>query len=479
MKALHSRRRRLWFRLALVAILAAAAAGAVVRREAIARECAMFLRAAIRDQTGLEMRARRISPRGLNGLVIDGFELSKAGEADPAFKAERFEIRYRFLDFISKTFESNFQITLVRPRLRTAGFEGLQGRGFPFADALRAWALAHRSHLAVRIVDGTLITPMFRVDGVRADVRNGRITASVPIAHMPTGICDLTTTLEVDGRYYASEDPRGDAIGGTLSTGGTVLDWRPLPHESSFTFYMSTRSFRVRSLDFLDGIDFEAEVANGEPEPVIDLTLRAARYPLAKLEPFLGATNYGFVLPRLVDADLHLSGPMNSPSVRLALRLEEGWIGKRGFRVLDIYGEGVYPTLLLSASGITLQDGTVMRLADKPVEVRELLQPKTFERLISEAGQDRVVFGDWELTRGVKSGRGDDEDFRMGRMLGPTNVYVSKRDDPGAFPEEGRPREENEKYELGLEYRLRSRDALKMTARDGEEFVGVERKMSF
>ena len=115
-----------------------------------------------------------------------------------------------------------------------------------------------------------------------------------------------------------------------------------------------------------------------------------------------------------------------------------------------------------------------MRIADKTLEARELFKEKTYETLVSEAQQETVVWGDWELSR--QKDERDQPEFIMQRSFGDkTNVHFTK------FSTDEKPVEprESKNMEVGFEYRLRAKDSLKFELRDDEEFVGIERKMKF
>jgi len=169
-----------------------------------------------------------------------------------------------------------------------------------------------------------------------------------------------------------------------------------------------------------------------------------------------------------------LHGSLWAPAIESRWRIYEGVFGKRSFKAMDVSVEGVYPTVRIADSRILLQDGSSMRIADKTLEVRELFQEKTYERLVSEAEQDTVVWGDWELSR--QKGNNDRSEFVMQRNLGENaNVHFTKFSE-GDKPLESR---DSKKMEVGFEYRLRAKDSLKLELRDDEEFIGVERKMKF
>ena len=124
-----------------------------------------------------------------------------------------------------------------------------------------------------------------------------------------------------------------------------------------------------------------------------------------------------------------------------------------------------------------MPDGAVMKFADKTLEIRDLLNVKTFEALASEAQQDTVVWGEWEFKR-PRTGK-DDSEFLVERSLGDNaRLHFREYKAEEKFDAVGSGQREPGK-EFGLEYLLRSKDSLKFALRDDEKFVGVERKMKF
>ena len=181
------------------------------------------------------------------------------------------------------------------------------------------------------------------------------------------------------------------------------------------------------------------------------------------------------MLPSRVDVDLHFEGNPAAPAVEGHVRIYEGYIGKKTFKALDLQISGVYPTVNLENSRMLLHDDSVMKLADKTLEFRELFRNKTYEALIGEAQQDTVVWGEWEFRR--PRDINDNPEFLLQRTMGDRarlNFRDYKRDETmqnsGTDPE---------KVEVGLEYRLAEKNSLKLNLREDERFVGVERKVKF
>ena len=121
-----------------------------------------------------------------------------------------------------------------------------------------------------------------------------------------------------------------------------------------------------------------------------------------------------------------------------------------------------------------MEDGTAMRFADEAVEVPELFRSRTYDGLVAALGQDSVAWGGWHLNRSKTPE--DNSQFSIERSLGErATAYV--RTMGAAETSEGVA--DSQDTEMGFQYRLQSKDFLKVGFRDEEEFVGVEHKSKF
>lgn len=114
-----------------------------------------------------------------------------------------------------------------------------------------------------------------------------------------------------------------------------------------------------------------------------------------------------------------------------------------------------------------------MRFADESIEVGELFLQETYQGLASRSLQETVVWGDWELSRGRDASERPEVLIER-ELSGNTRAYFRKF----AYEDSIDPFDPKD-TEVGLEYRIRAKDSLKIGVRDDEEFIGVERKMNF
>lgn len=467
------------FRLTLIALVAG---GLFVflkhQKEAIIRECTALFQSAVSQKTDMTVRIGKISGRFLGTVRFqDVVVADPARPNDPAFRCDEIDVRYNFLDFISKNPNPKIAIDLKKPRVHWRPGVRLRRPKVPMLVWLRNLALSQRRYLVIRAESLDLSIGDFHAEGMDFTFENNAFRFQVPLRHVTLVAADVTSVVSVDGGFELGENLRGDVVGGHIRTEGTVINWKPLSHETSFDFVLSHDQFRLISNDFLGGITVNAQ-ADFTRDDDIDLAISATDYPLSNFDAFFGASPG---LPGSSSFDLRLEGSPVAPSIEGRFLWYDGIMSKRAFKIMELNFDGVYPTLRIGDSHVLLTDGTSMRFADTTLEVGDLFKEKTYHSLIESAQQDTVVWGDWRLSR-RKNETNEQSDLLMQRELGGNALVNFKRtnderpmpDAPGMNPDR------DKQLEVGLEYRLKAKDSLKLSLRDtGEEFVGVERKLKF
>ena len=447
------------------------------RKEVLVRECTRLLETSLSRGTDMKVRIGKVSGHLAGFVSFKNVSVEEPwlpqGE-ETLFYADEIRIKYRWLDFFSKNFSSNIEVSVIKPMVRWRPRVSIKKPNFPFFSWMRDWALSQKSHFAVHISAMTLLfgEEKKELKGIDLDYEKNKFHIEIPLSHVRFGVSDLSSVIKVDGGFQPGVMIQEDAITGQITTEGTVINWKPLPYESKFEFSFSRESFHISSSNFLGGAEAAGQI-DFTNDYEIDFTVKAKNYLWANLDPLF---NFGKSVGQHTHMDMvtRFQGNPWAPNVESRWRIYGAGFGKKTFKAMDVSVEGVYPTVKLTNSRILLQDGSSMRIADKTLEARELFKAKTYETLVTEAEQDTVVWGDWELSR-QKDGK-DGSEFVMQRNLGSkANVHFSK------FNKDDKPMESREttEVEVGFEYHLRGKDSLKFELRDDEEFVGVERKMKF
>lgn len=482
--AVLGRKKRILFWLKLGVLACLAVGGAlylVVKKDALVVRSTEVLQSLFKRQTDLDLRIGSVHGHLLGWVKFNQVRVEAPWlpeETRTIFKAEEIRVQYRFLDFISKKFDSKIVVTIRKPVIAWVPRLKLRRNAFPFLGWMREWTLSGLQNLELNAENMEIIFGDRKksIRGINASFSRETYHLEVPLTHVDLAGFDVSSVLRAEGHYEPATETRNDSIIGQLTTAGTVVNWKPVPSEASFDFVLNQEELRLAADDFLGGFQIMTRI-NFSEDLSLEASFKTQDYPFSNFSPFLSAPDK-FKLPGRLDLEVAISGPIWEPQISLRARVHEGWIDKKMFKVLDLNGSGVYPTLRLTDSRILMSDGvTTMRFADKAVELKELFKPKALENLIIEAPQEQVVWGDWELSRPKDSN--DLSEFLMQRLLGDNARVHFRRYNKDREKPINLGTVENAPVEVGFEYRIKSKDAFKVEVRDGEEFVGVERKVSF
>ncbi len=447
------------------------------RKDVFLKDCTQLLESSLSHGTDYKVHIGKISGRLLGSVSFRDIyvEAPWMPEGDESvFRADEIRFNYYWLDFFAKNPNSKIEIVVTKPVVYWHPSVGLKKPEFAVFRWVREWAVSQRNRFVIRLKSMTLVLGYQKKEfkGINISYADKVLQAEIPFSHLKIGSSDLSSVVKLEGRFKSGHSMAEDIIVGEITTEGTVVNWKPVAEEAKLDFELSSDKFRVSSVSFLGGADVAGTIETGN-DYNMDFTLKAQNYPLANVAVFFGFEKAAMSHGRM-DTVTHLHGNILAPSIESRWRIYEGWLGKQAFKAMDVSVEGVYPTVRITDSRILLDDGSSMRIADKTLEVNELFKEKTYKALVSEAEQDKVVWGDWELSR--QNGNDERPEFMMQRSLGDNaNVHFTKYSTTDK-PLESR---EGKNMEVGFEYRLRAKDSLKFELKDDEEFVGVERKMKF
>lgn len=473
--------RKLFWKLVAAALLVAVAAFFVkTKKESLVREGANFLQTLLSHETALDVKIGKISGK-LNGRIrFDDVRLE-----DPdlpvglrvLFRAERVEFRYHLIDFLTKKFNSKITVNVEDPELYWLPKIRLRSDPFPFFGWLRDIILTQRQRLAVHVKDLKLITGLDRQEfpGIRLDYENDRFEVLVPVSHYEFLGNDINTQIIARARLEWGLLKSEDRLVGEIFTEGTVVNWKPIPSESHMDFTLTRTDLNIDASDILGGIEFTGQ-ARFAGDLSLGMDLKAKDYPLQNFEPFFGrgdVSSYDGTL----DLEAHFHGPLDALNTQAHVAIQGGKAGKSHYKVMNIHVSGVYPTLKVYDSQLLTQDGIAMKFADQTIEFRDLFSSRTYHHLISDSDQSTVAMGDWEFKRPVDENQLPE--FLVERTLGKyARLQFRKYNEPeGANIEADT--QDKQQVEVGFEYRLRSKDSLQYKVREDEQFVGIERKLSF
>lgn len=460
-----------------LALLAALIFFAVEKKDVLIADAALVLERTIERETGLRVHVGRVSGDWKGSLRLEGFSVvDPSRPEDPAvFSARRIEARYRLLDFLSKRFSSKISISARDVDIYWSERSGLRRETFPVIRWLRDWVLAQKNNWRVSAENVRFMAAGRRpIEGIAFAFSGDSFEASVPFRHEEWFGADVSTTVILKGRFSLGLDRAADSLAGTIRTEGTVVNWAPLSEESSIDFVMTRDSLVFGPSVLLGGIRIEGALTFPDG-PDMALRFEAEDYSLMHWAPFL-RIDRDAKLPTRADFSVRMRGNPWAPSVEADARIHDGWIGKNRFKAMDLHLDGVYPSFRLTNSRILMPDESVMRFADTTLEMSQVFSEKILKRLVAEAQQDTVVWGTWEFKRAPGQETRED-DFVMQKSLGQhAQLQFRKYGEP---EKDERDPSDPRTMEVGLVYKLRSSDSVKVGLREDERFVGVERKMSF
>ena len=450
---------------------------AQLKKDRLIAEASLFFQKTLSQATQLDVKIEKTSG-DLTGFVkFEGVTVQ-----DPAappdnrtlFTAKEIHFQYRFLDFLSKKFNSKIEVYVFSPVVHWRPQTGLRGQALPLLAWMKQWAVSQKKNLRIRIRDleFTLGHGAEPLRGIQVDYRDNTFSLQVPLRHLDVIGADLSSVLNVSGAFEEGIFGGEDSLRGSVTTEASVVNWTPLPYESHFDYIASEKGVFITASDFLGGIEWTGGI-DFESNYEVKHRVRARNYPLANLSPFVQAAQK-VILPGRLDLEARFEGMPLAPHVEASARIYDGWIGNDTFKALDVHVDGIYPTLRLKDSRILLQDGGSMRFPEKTLEIRELFSGKTFVDLVKHADQDTMVWGDWQIQRPEDN---EVPQLKLQKSFGENaNLHIKK------YPEEERRETDPTKakdMEVSFEFRLRSEDWVKLELRDEEKFVGVERKWQF
>ena len=462
----------------LLFLVGGAAFFLVNRKEALVRQFTRLLENSLSSSADYQVKIGKIHSNVFGYIRFEAVAIEAPWLPEGKrrlFSAKEIRFHYRFLDFLSKQpLGSRIDVVADHPEIYWRPQLKLRKLRFPWMEWMRQWAVSQPQHLAVRVQKLDLVfgPDKKKISGVDISYENNHFQAQIPVSHLVIAGSDVSSVVNVTGRFELGLQGASDRLAGEIRTEGTIINWKPLAQETQFSFDFSEDDFKLTSSNFLGGIEITGAV-DFTRDYAIDFLITAENYLIANLEPFL-KVDQGLIPPGRFDLSVHFYGNLEQLNVEARTRIYEGWIGGKTFKAMDVNLVGIYPTLHLTDSKILMQDESSMRFADKTLEARDLFKAKTYEALIAEAQQETVVWGDWELSRSkdIK----DNPEFLMQRNLSDNATVHFKK----FYEDSGVQDRSNEKQmEVGFEYRLRSKDSLKLEVRGEEEFVGVERKMKF
>ena len=406
-------------------------------------------------------------------VKVASSRVSSQEGADVVFEAEEISFHYRLPDILMRNFAGWFRIIIDKPAIyadvpfRPQMPHDPRWREFYriFTQVLKG--MRRRTQIVIR--DGKVVwrDAEGAVSGIEGSLQDQEFNLELALNHVRMMEADFSTQVHLRGHLRTEADGRQSLVG-FASTRGSVVNWKPVPYESKLSFVLSEGLLEISDASVLAGFELKG-TARYAPKPDVRLSVRTRRYPLEYFNDLL-------ILPKdkelsgTADVRLDLLGSPFAPMIKGEILIKDSRMGQKPIRNMQLNVEGVYPELRLSGSRVVLEDGTTMGFAKESVMVRDLFSGKTYESLIARTDQEEVIWGDWKLFR-----TDTDESMTIQRDVGEKmNVkYERFEKDESDIKNEQKP------DEVEVEYLMSGKDSFKVRLKDDEEFVGLEKKMSF
>jgi hypothetical protein len=303
------------------------------------------------------------------------------------------------------------------------------------------------------------------VSSVRGVLFNRGYDLKLKLNHLPFAKRDLSTELFLKGELvFHKGRPQ---LEGQAATQGTVMDWKPIHEESSMTFVLTEEELIIE-----DSLIFGTITLTGRIQYIdylgIDAKMVVNAFPLTTI-------NELFVLPLgkrftgLMNSRIEVQGALANPQLKGEALLQGLEVKQKPIRNIQLQFEGVFPEVEIHGSRLVTEEGVVMQFSDQMLELKDLIRTETYERLIAQTDQEDVVFGEWTLRRK------DKDAVLVERDMGDTMRLRFERFEH----DEATIRPDETELEVEWEYLLSGSDSFRVRMRDEEEFVGVQKKLSF
>lgn len=462
--------------LPLMLIAGALGAYHVLKSQKVDQQFKEFLKSRFSDNFGLKISVGKIhaNPAGL--ISVDDLELTipnPDGSSAPIFLAKTISFKYSLIDMFKENFSGWLDITLDRPTFYSnVPFEGkVRNTG-----SLEIFSgLVHKVKKKTRLIvkSGTVV--WVGQEGVLSEI-SGTVEGKsfdfkLSLNHIQLHGFDVSTTLHmigvVSGETANQTDPK---LIGQIITDGSIVNWKPVPEESSADFEITKNELKITSAKVLGGIMVSGVIGHSSSS-VVDLSMETEQYPLAQMYDIMSFTG-GSPIGTLLDAKLFVKGSVYQPNIEGQVTIQNPDGKDKKFKNIQLNFTGVYPEVTLSESRMVASNGSVMRFSTRQLPVRELFKTETYERMIRQTEQTSVAWGDWTLAR-----REDEDSVWLEKSLADDMTLTYQRYDH----DETRlnPNSLENENELSLEYFLSKKGSVSMDIRDDEQLVSLKSTTSF
>jgi hypothetical protein len=277
--------------------------------------------------------------------------------------------------------------------------------------------------------------------------------------HVKIGKNDLRTTIGIKTRLV--EMPKkGILLTGEIMTSGTVLNYNPFA-ESECSFRINEKEFEILYYKFGNSARLYGTIGLAAPSNT-SLFLNIDAADLSDLLLFLNQEEKEAFLGR-INGKVSIEGPIRDLKTKGHLESGQGRIGDLFFETANINFEGKGPYIKFSDSRMAQEKVTLV--LEGELDLRKIGKPRFLEEVKIKTSDGLVVWEGW--------------DFSKGRGMKGVTFKSSNNFGFGTYAGEDIVRPGSAKDGVELEYKIRSKESLKMRMEEGAQFFGLEHKVKF
>ncbi len=434
-----------------------------------------YVTSRFQDEFGLKLSVGSVEGDLFGTMAVKDIKaiVSSSPDQEVLFEAAEIRFKYTLTDLFKRNFSSWFDIILKKPIFYVdVSFNkpNTPGSSYPRIDFISAVANQVRKNARLLIEGGQVIwteSPGM-VSGIDGMFTNQSFELNLGMNHYQLGPFDVTTLLNLKGDL-AKRKSGNFYLKGSVTTQGTIVNWKPVPEESLFLYALSEDKLDVLKGSSLMGLNIEGLIGHSERQDV-ELEITATDYPISSMHDifsFKGTKPLGGT----ADFKFNIQGSLKQPRVfGEMIILNEDENTDAPFKNMQMKFDGIFPEVQVSESRMFLYDGSVMRFSDQHIQLIDLFNQNTYKRMIKHTEQTNVQLGDWTLRRTE-----NEDSVSLRKQI---NDRLSVSYDRNTSDETRRETMGNEN-EVALEYQLGGAESVRMELKDDESFWGLQRKNSF
>ncbi len=289
-------------------------------------------------------------------------------------------------------------------------------------------------------------------------------SASLDLDHFKISRFDLSTKIDLKGKFFTSGESDIPKLTAELISSGTVLDYEPF-EELTAKFDIERDVLKISSLVLGDEYKLSGW-CNLSGEREADLVLDIKKADLNKISSLANPKRQDILLGE-ANGQIKLTGPLTNLKTKGHLDLGEGKMRSLNYRYINVNIEGEGSTLKFVDSKV-FREEDVLKL-DGTIDLKQLCSSD--KKVLDLAFRsETIIWNGWDITKPLES-----PEIKVKKDIGKDLriTFMGYLNDEQAWDES------DLKEELDIEYKLTEEQRVKMRLKKDEEFFSLEHKLKF